>query len=305
MIPFIAIAITSYLVFACARVVAHFWGWFAETRAHEREQRLLGWFAKGVLIPIAIWIGFNFVLAPGHVVSMDDIVVSKMKTADWVYVLCWLTLPAALVAGSFWAAATLSWLVVHLVANTDSRREILGAGIFWGLLLFPIAGIVLYYFGGWYAGGVAMLVVLTPVLRDLLALGTPRDLAPAYSRAIERIKGGKYAAAEMEVIRQLQRREDDFEGWMLLAQLYAKHFGDLAEAERTVREVCRQKTLTKTEYCNAFLQLADWHLNIGKDGNAAFRVWMEICETYPHSQAADVARRKINELNAPHDNSTA
>jgi len=145
--------------------------------------------------------------------------------------------------------------------------------------------------------GFALLILLVPILYDLLALGAPRKLAPAYTRAIERIKSGNYTAAEMEVIRQLEKREDDFEGWMMLAGLYATRFGDLVEAERTIREVCRQVS-TSAEYCNALAQLGEWHLKIGRDPAAARRVWEEICAKYPHSQFADAARRRIKELHA-------
>ena len=52
---------------------------------------------------------------------------------------------------------------------------------------------------------VALLALLLPVLRDLLALGQPRPLPPAYERAIERLQRGEPSAAEMEIIRQLER----------------------------------------------------------------------------------------------------
>jgi hypothetical protein len=300
MTALIAIAITIYLLIGFIRIVAYFWNVFIETEARDAGARLTVWCAKGVIVPILIWVLFNFRLAPGHVASMPNVVVSKLTGAEWIAVLCWLALPTALIAGSYWAATTLSWLVVHLVVRTESRREIFGAALFWGLIFSPIAGVIIYY-GGWGMIGVGLIVLLVPILRDLIAMGTPRRLAPAYASAIERIKGGKYAAAEREVIRQLERREDDFEGWMMLAGLYAKNFGDLAEAERTVREVCRQPTILRTEYCNALSQLAEWHLTIGKDPSSARRIWTEICETYPHSEFADASRRKLKQLSESGD----
>ena len=295
MIAFAIITITICLVFGCVRIVARYWELFADTELLDRETRLRGWFAKGVVFPIAIWIWFNFALAPGRIAIFPDALVKELSGNDWVWLLCWLVLPTALLAGSFWAAVTLAWLVFHLVTQTESRREIFGAGIFWGVLLLPVVGLIIYYCG-WATAGVGVIILMIPLLRDLTALGTPRKLAPAYARAIERIKGGQYAAAELEVIRQLERREDDFEGWMILARLYAHHFGDLVEAERTVREVCRQVSTTRMEYCNALSQLAEWHLTIGKDPNAAHRIWNEICETYPHSEFADAARRRTRQL---------
>ena len=40
---------------------------------------------------------------------------------------------------------------------------------------------------------------------------------PMYARAIARMKFGKYSEAELEIIRELEKCEDDFEGWMMLA----------------------------------------------------------------------------------------
>jgi uncharacterized protein HemY len=138
--------------------------------------------------------------------------------------------------------------------------------------------------------------MVIPVLRDLLALGQPRRLPPAYESALERLKQGEYSAAEMEIIRQLEKREDDFEGWMLLAGIYARHFGDLDEAERTVREVCGQPRITRKEYCAALMQLGEWQLQYRVDASAARRIWSEICERFPHTEYADVARRRINQM---------
>lgn len=295
MIAILAIAVTAALLFCWFKLVAHFWSLFADTGAHQREIRPTVWLVKGVMIPVAVWVVFNFTLAPGRVAAMDQVAIRKLAGDEWAIVLGLLTLPALLLIASFWAATTLTWLVIHLAARTESRREIRGAGIFWGGLLLPVAALIVYCFG-WYASAVGVVIVLLPIIRDLTALGTPRKLAPGYGGAIERIKRGHYAAAELEVIRQLERREEDFEGWMLLASLYANCFGDLAEAERTVREVCRQTSTTQAEYCNALSQLAEWHWKLGNDSEAARKTWEEICTTYPHSEFADAARRRLNHL---------
>src|SRR6185436_17973465 len=110
---FVAILITAALLFGCAKVVARYWDWLLETDGQQREARLRSWFCKAVPVPVLIWLWFNFGLAPGHVATMPDVVVAKLSGEDWVYILCQLALPAALVAGSYWAAMTLVWLVVH------------------------------------------------------------------------------------------------------------------------------------------------------------------------------------------------
>jgi hypothetical protein len=100
----------------------------------------------------------------------------------------------------------------------------------------------------------------------------------------------------MEVIRQLERKEDDYEGWMMLAELYATKYGDLAEAERTVREVGRHPKTTKDQYCRALHRLADWYLTVAKDPHTARRTLQEICRAYPHSPVSDIARKRIDQI---------
>jgi len=77
------------------------------------------------------------------------------------------------------------------------------------------------------------------------------------------MKFGKYSEAEWEIIRELEKAEDDLEGWMMLADLYATHFGDLAEAERTILEICDQPRLTSSQLSVALHRLADWQPEAG------------------------------------------
>ena len=159
--------------------------------------------------------------------------------------------PVSLVVGSYWAAASFAWLLTILAVRTESRREIRGASIFWGVLLSPVAGLTLYT-GGLRCAGLAALVWLVPVTRDLFALGTPRDLPPMYSRALAKRRVGDRSAAELEILRELEKREDDFEGWMILAELYARDFNEMAEAERVIHQLCSQPGIKRSQVCVAF-----------------------------------------------------
>ena len=279
----------------CVWVVGRYWEALLATGCWGTETRLLSWAAKGIAVPLLLWIGFNFALIPGHVATIPRLALAGASADDWTRIALELSLPAVPVVASFWAAITLTWLVVQLVIHTESRREIVGAGIFWGALLSPVVGVIVLFFGA-LGLGVGLMVLLIFVLRDLLALGVPQRRPPAYQAALEQLQRGEYSAAEQEIIRQLEKREDDFEGWMLLAGVYAKHFGDLREAERAVRELCRQPNLTRAEFCAALTQLGDWYLQFGQDPAAAHRVWSEVCEKVPHSGFADTARRRIERL---------
>jgi TolA-binding protein len=98
------------------------------------------------------------------------------------------------------------------------------------------------------------------------------------------------------VIRQLQKCDSDYVGWMMLAELYANRFNDLAEADRVVRDLCHQTDITREQMCDALHRLATWHLRMGKDAKAACAVLEEICHAFPGTHYADVARERIRQL---------
>jgi len=202
------------------------------------------------------------------------------------------------VLSSYWAATTLLWLVAaHVIELECDRRDLIASMAVWSALLSPVLALILYL-GKFAAVGVVVVIVCAPVLTELLALGNPRKkmIHPMYSRAIQKIQAGKYSVAEREIIRQLTKRDSDFTGWMMLAELYANHFNDLREADQLVHELCRQPDISRDQMSQALHQLADWHLRIGKDPTAARGTLEEICRAFPATHLGDVARQKINNL---------
>jgi uncharacterized protein (DUF1499 family) len=116
-----------------------------------------------------------------------------------------------------------------------------------------------------------------------------------YARAVARMKFGKYSEAEWEIIRELEKCEDDFEGWMMLAGLYANHFNDLPEAEQTILEICDHPHTTASQLAVALHQLANWHLQRG-NLDAARRALQMICHRLPGTHLAHMAQLRINQL---------
>ena len=100
----------------------------------------------------------------------------------------------------------------------------------------------------------------------------------------------------MAIIGQLEKCESDFDGWMMLADLYANQFKDLPEAERTVHELCEEPATTMSQVSLAFQKLADWHLNLRGDPDGARRALEEICARMPGTHLAVMARHRINQL---------
>jgi hypothetical protein len=115
------------------------------------------------------------------------------------------------------------------------------------------------------------------------------------------MKFGKFSDAEWEVIHELERRGEDFNGWMLLAELYARHFNDLATAEQTIYELCAQPATTPSQVSVALHQLAEWHLKIGEDPVAARRAVEEISHRFPDTHLDHMARLRLQQLPASRD----
>jgi len=126
----------------------------------------------------------------------------------------------------------------------------------------------------------------------------PVKRSPMYARAIAKMKFGKYAEAEWEIIRELERCEDDFGGWMMMAELYADHFHDLGEAEQTILDICDQPKTTPSQVSIALHKLADWRLKLTGDPDAARRCLQMICDRCPGSHLARMAQLRMNQL--PH-----
>src|SRR5439155_22237740 len=87
-----------------------------------------------------------------------------------------------------------------------------------------------------------------------------------------------------------------FDGWMMLAELYAKNFHDVAEAERTVMELCAQPRTTPSQLSVALHRLADWQLNFVDNPDAARGALQIICERLPGTHLAHMAQLRINKL---------
>jgi hypothetical protein len=161
-------------------------------------------------------------------------------------------------------------------------------------LALPAA--IAFLLGGMPLLGFAALIILVPLAAYAPTNLAPRKVPPMYARAIARIKFGKYNEAELEIIRELERWEDDFEGWMMLADLYANHFNDLSEAERTVRELCDSPKVTPSQISVALHRLADWELKLGQNPDAARRALRMVIERLPGTHLAHMAQLRIRQL---------
>ena len=130
---------------------------------------------------------------------------------------------------------------------------------------------------------------------------------PFFSVFHSQRRKGKYFAALTEIRRQLDKFPNDFEGQMLLAELQAENLNDLPGAAITIQRLCAQPEHAPANLASALNRLADWHLDLTKDREAAQQALEKIMELLPDTEQALRAAQRIGHLAAtemllaPHD----
>jgi hypothetical protein len=280
-----------------ALLTREYWHRLFETESPTVNRQFLFWTCKGLVIPLLVWVLINCGIVPGMPVLLPEIALTKSRGGGWIRLLFRSCAPVLLITSSYWAAITIVWLQSLVAVRVRDRRELRAQVIFWGTMFLPVAALIYYLLGP--AGlGLALLVWLLPGMHATLPLALKKKIPPSYARATARIKFGKYKDAEQEVLQQLERSSDDVEGWMMLADLYANHFNDLPEADRTVRELCGQPNVLGIQVSLALHRLADWHLNLADDPARARRALEEVCLRLPGTHFARMARQRIDQLPA-------
>ena len=260
---------------------------------------LLTWIGKGAVLPVLVWVALN----AGHHPVMPSVVAVKQPGPGWfsalvysVNYVCAQTGPALFVIGSYWAALTMAWLVGAAGFRADDRKGFLLSALVWCGMLSPVVALLLFAYG-LKVVGLALLVWFCPLAQHALTL-KPVKLQPAYAQAIASLKFGKYHQAEKAIIAELEKSETDFDGWLMLAELYAKQFHDLAEAERTIHGLCDEPGTTLAQAAVALNLLADWQLQFRNEPAAARRALEEIVRRGPGTHLARMAELRIRQLPA-------
>src|SRR5436190_5886463 len=170
-----------------------------ETEWPTDHRQFLLWTCKGLAVPTVVWVLINCGLVPGMPILLPEIARAKSRGGDWVRLLARSCAPVLLITSSYWAAVTLGWLQVLVADRAPERGELRSHVIFWSVLLLPVGGLVFYLLGPGVLG-LALLLWLLPIVHFTLPLAQ-KKAPPSYSRALARIKFGKYKDAELEVIR--------------------------------------------------------------------------------------------------------
>lgn len=228
---------------------------------------------------------------------MPEIQAAQNSGTGWAEEFFHVEATGTFIVSSYWAVMTLVWVLFSSLSMLDAgRRAQLKSLCITCSVALGLPALCIVLLGGWPFLGLAGLLVVAPMAGYAPTVVYPRTTPPMYARAIARMKFGKYNEAEMEIIRELEKSEDDFDGWMMLAELYATHFHDLAEAERTVLEICDQPQVTPPQLSVALHRLADWQLKLGGDPAAAGRALQLVCERLKGTHLARMAQLRLNQL---------
>lgn len=278
-------------------------GWFMPyqlaSEASRRQLRpwLIEWSMRGVVVPATLWLLMNVGVSWSLQPFMPSVQATRGSGGAWVPEFLRVVGIGLFIVSSYWAAVTLGWMLVR----TGQAAQGAPAKDFKALCWTCLAGLILpavivLLVGGLSVLGLAALVILVPLAGYAPAMLHPKKMPPMYARAVARMKFGKYTEAEWEIIRELERHEDDFEGWMMLAELYANQFNDLPEAERTILEICDQPKVTPPQLSIALHRLADWNLKLAEDPDATRRALQMLCDRLRGTHLAHMAQLRIKQL---------
>ena len=124
------------------------------------------------------------------------------------------------------------------------------------------------------------------------------ELRPMYSIATGYRKRGQYDKAVAEIRKQLSNFPEDFEGWMLLAEVQFKNLNDLPAASETIEHILTFPQLAPKNVAFALTQLAEWHLHFA-NGESARACFERIIERLPDTEESHIAIQRIAHIASP------
>jgi tetratricopeptide (TPR) repeat protein len=190
------------------------------------------------------------------------------------------------------------WIVTVVVFGMLIYLGVRAGSAGWGgAFIIPITGACLGIILGimWAPSNGALLA--TPLM-ELYEGGEASEPKPLYSIAQAKRKQGKYRDAQTEVRKQLAKFPNDFEGWMLMGEIFARDFKDTAGASQCVDQIISSGEHTPRNVAFALTCLADWRLEIDHDRDAAREALERILELYPDTEQSHLAAQRIAHLSS-------
>lgn len=126
------------------------------------------------------------------------------------------------------------------------------------------------------------------------------ELRPLYSIAEAYRKRGNYQRAVAEVHRQLVNFPEDYQGWLLLAEIQAENLRDVEGAIETMERILSFESVGAKNGAAVLGRVADWELARG-NRDAAQTALERIQLMYPGTAEAQIAAQRIAHIASPED----
>jgi tetratricopeptide (TPR) repeat protein len=205
--------------------------------------------------------------------------------------------------------ACLIWLTIRALKRAEDPAKILFKwaftillvlAVFWAFPRINIYGPILVV-----AMGVILSIVWTPHISELLSRPLtglydggiePPEPRPYYSIALARRQRREFLQAVVAIRGQLAKFPNDFEGVILLASIQAEDLQDLPSAEITLNHFCDQPNPPPRQFAAAMNHLADWHIKLAQDFDAARAALEKINARFPDTELSLQAAQRIAHL---------
>ncbi len=201
----------------------------------------------------------------------------------------------------------LIWLIVYSLRHSEDPFRLLSRMVA-SLVALPI--IYIGYISGIpgfiiicaLVAGIILAIIWTPYITA--AIATPftnlydggkvaAEPKPFYSIAEGRRSTGEYQEAIAAIQAELANFPNDFQGQMMLADIQAENLKDVAAAQETLQAMLAQPGHDSKNVAFALNRLADWHLKIDKDAEAARQAIEWIIQMFPGTEAAYQASQRL------------
>jgi TolA-binding protein len=160
------------------------------------------------------------------------------------------------------------------------------------------------------ATGILLAVLWTPHIAALMTSPLTRwydggdeepELRPLYSMAQAYRNRGNYERAIAEIYRQLRNFPNDYQGYMMLAEVFADDLKHLDEAEKTVEYIVSIPDMAPKNTAYALTRLADWFVKYRSDLEMARATFQRIIAMLPGTVEAQLAAQRIAHQASPED----
>jgi tetratricopeptide (TPR) repeat protein len=205
------------------------------------------------------------------------------------------------------AIAVFGWLIVSAVRHSEDPGKLISRMVA-SLVVVPIlllgfkSNSPLFLFLCFLLSGAIMACFWTSYITAAIAkpfsnLYSGGDIAaerrPFYSMAEGKRNTGRYLEAIAEIRAELAKFPNDFKGQMMLAEIQAENLKEVGAAQETLQAMLAQPGHEPKNVAYAMNRLADWHLKIDKDVEAAKEAVQWILQMFPDTEAAYQATQRL------------